>query len=468
MNSARSASLPSLPFLPLALLAATCALGAGAAAQTPVRLTAGSGPGARHPAVALDADVVVYCAVHNGVRDLYSVATDGTLPTRLTNGAAVRVGHGVLDLWPPFSVSDDGRWVAYWNEQGVHVLDRRSRADVVVATAALLPVPCIAGDGSRVVFQQPVNGDLEVFVVPRDGSAAPVQVTSNSGRGRRQPHLRGGTVLFQKMVGAHMEVFAHDLAASTTTGPLTATSGGGNRNARLLPDGSAFVYEALVADFLTPMRRSLGGGTPTVLAAGGSGARLPAASGDDQVVLQAQATAPEVVLVDPTSASLTSASRGGHRLPAIDRHGRLLVWQREHLGQNEVFALRRCPSPTTSNHGPAGQPSVGVLAPFVRDWRCEHTVGLHTQLPNGTFAVFVIGPLQNVPLAPLGAPGNWSLVAPQTLHPVVVDASGDVAWTFPLTPALQGTRVFGQFALADPTANALGLATSRAFDTTFR
>jgi Tol biopolymer transport system component len=460
MSSARTVSVPAL----LALLAFTSAT--AAPAQTVVRLTNGSGPGSRHPAVALDADVVVYAAVQNGVRDLFWVRSNGSAPVRLTAGAQVAVGHGTLDLWPPFSVSDDGRWIAYWNDQGVHVVDRRNGADTVVASASLLPLPCIDGDGSRVVFQQPVNGDLEVFVVPRDGSTPPVQVTQNSGRGRRLPHLRAGVVLFQKMVGAHMEVFAHTLATGTTTGPLTNGSGGGNRNARLLPDGGAFVYEALVADFLTPMRQSLAGGTRAVLAGGSSGARRPAASGDDQVVLQAQASAPEVVLLEPATSALTSSSRGGHRLPAIDRHGRLLVWQREHLGQNEVHALRRCWPVFTSNHGPAGQPSVGVLAPFVRDRRCEHTVGVRTQLPIGTFGVFVVGALQNVPLAPLGAPGNWALVVPTTVHTLLVDANGDAAWTLPLTPALHGTRFFGQFVLADPTANALGLATSAAFDTT--
>ncbi|HZN37371.1 MAG TPA: hypothetical protein VFD82_01135 [Planctomycetota bacterium] len=435
-------------------------------AQTPVRLTTGSGPGSRFPIVALDADVVAYLAIVNGSREMFTVATDGSPPVQRTTGADVRVGHGALDIRSPLSISDDGRWIAYWNAQGVHVLDTRLGADVVATTAALLPFPQLDADGSRLVYQAPVNGSLEVFIVDRAGARPPRQLTSDSGAGRRLPHLRAAKVVFQKLVGLHMELFVIDLQAGTTTGPLTTNSGGGNRHARLTPAADAVVYEAVGADFLQPMRLSLAGGSPVLVAPGSSGARLPAGDGDQQVVLQTTATAPEVWLADPAMTQHTAASRGGHRLPAIDRHGQVLVWQLEHLARNEVFALRRCWPAEVYNYGSAGQPSAGALVPFVATWRCQQSEGLHTQLPVGTLGVHILGTPQSLPLAPLGAPGNWLLVTFGAWQGLLVDAQGDLTFTYPLHPVLLQQRTFTQFAVLDTTANPLGVVTSAAFSTT--
>lgn len=441
-------------------LAASCAV-----AQTPVRLTTNSGPGSRHPVVALDADVVAYVAIVNGSRELFTVATDGSAPVQRTSAADVRVGHGTLDVWPPLSISDDGRWITWWNAQGVHVFDRRLGVSTRVATSALLPFPQIDGDGSRLVYQAPVNGDLEVFVVDRAGLLPPVQLTQNSGAGRRLPHLRAGKVVFQKLVGAHMELFVHDLALGTTSGPLTTNSGGGNRHGRLTPDGNAILYEAVGADFLEPLRLDLGGGAPVPIGPGTSGARLPAGDGDQQVVLQSTATAPEVWFADPALTPFTSASRGGHRLPSIDRHGQVIVWQREFQSRNEVWALRRCWPSATRTYGPSGQPSLGALLPFATTYRCQLSVGVASQLPPGTLGVYVLGTPQSVPLAPLGAPGNWSLVTIGSWQGLLADGQGRFAVTTPLSTTLLQPRTFAQFVVFDAAANALGLVTSAGFET---
>lgn len=449
--------------VPFALTALLLTASVDLAAQTPQRLSTGSGPGLRYPVVALDADAVAWVAMSGGSRELFVADTAGSAPIQLTTGMEVRAGHGMFDPWSPISISDDGNLLCYWNAQGVRVLDRQNNTDVVVAAATLLPMPRLDGDGSRLVYQEPVNGDLEVFVVDSAGVNPPLQLTQSSGPGRRLPHIRGDLVLFQKLVNDQMELFVHDLGTSTTGPALTSGSGGGNRHGRLTPDGDAVVYEAVVSGLQTAMRLDLATSTSTTIAAGTSGARLPAGDGDDQIVLQDTITAPEVVLADPALTSVTAGSRGGHRMPAIDRHGQLLAWQQEDQGQLEVFALRRCWPATVGSYGTAGQPSVGTLQSFDVMWRCEQRFGVDTQLPAGTPAVYALG-LQQQSLPLPGAPGNFLRVVTLGTVFLLADAQGDVTASFPLSPNLYGVTIHAQFALLDPGANALGVVTSAGFD----
>ncbi|MCR9245381.1 MAG: hypothetical protein NXI31_10135 [bacterium] len=457
-----SRTLRTVIALSLAIVPTTSLPTTSLRAQTPQILSTGSGPGARHPIVALDADAVFWVAMPNGQRELFVAATDGSPPSQLTTGADLRVGHGTFDQWSPIATSDDGDIVAYWNSLGVHVLDRQASTDVVVAPATLLAMPRLDAAGSRVVYQDLVAGELEVFLVDATGSNPPVQLTNNSGAGRRLPMIRGDLVLFQKLVGREMELFVHDLSTSTTSSALTSGSGGGNRHGRLTPNADAVVFEAVVGGEQTVMRLDLGSSTITTIGGAASGSRIAATDGDEQVVLQTGTPQPLVELHDPAITTLTSGSRGGHRLPQLDRHGQLVVWQEEHQGNLEVFAVRRAWPAVISQYGTAGTPSSGTLQPTTGTYRLQQSVGIDTQLPSGTPAVFAVGfTPQNVPIS--GAPGNFQLLTPIASVVVFLDGQGDTAGPVPLAATLLGFQYHAQFAVLDPTANPLGLVTSAGF-----
>jgi len=86
---------------------------------------------------------------------------------------------------------------------------------------------------------------------------------------------------------------------------------------------------------------------------------------------------------------------------------------------------------------------------------------VHTQLPPGTPALYVIGTQQSVPI--LGAPGNLLLVLTQHSVFRLSDAQGDVTSPVPLSPNLFGFTFHAQFGLLDPAVNQLGITTSEGF-----
>lgn len=437
-------------------------LAAAAAAQTPVQLTTGSGVGGRFPVVARDADVIAYVAFVAGHRELFVVATDGSPALQLTTGGDVRVGHGTFDPGQPISISDDGNRIAYWNAQGVHVLDRAATTDVVVSPANLLPMPMLSGDGALVVYQDTAAGQLEVFRVDSAAAQAPVQLTTTSGPGRRLPNVVGDVVLFQKLVGEHMEVFRHDLTTNTTSGPLTNGSGGGNRNARLLPDGSGFAFEAVVAGEQTAYVYSFATSQAAAILAGASGNRMPWGDQDQQTAFELTGTSPEVYLASATTAQVSTTTRGGNKLPSLDRHGQVVVWQQEAQSSMEVFAARRCWPLSITHYGSHGTLSIGALQSFDRTYRCDLRFGVTTPFAPGTLGAFAFGPQQSVPLS--GAPGNFLWVNPVGASLVLADATGAVAITFALSPATYAATVPCQFAVFDPAANSLGIVTSEGFE----
>lgn len=81
-------------------------------------------------------------------------------------------------------------------------------------------------------------------------------------------------------------------------------------------------------------------------------------------------------------------------------------------------------------------------------------------------AFLVLGGALDVDLAPLGAPGNRAYVDLLASTPRLADASGRVRFSLavPNGPALVGLPFSLQWAVLDPAANALGLATSNALD----
>ncbi len=427
--------------------------------QSLLRLTSGSGAGERHPVPSLEGTIVAYVAMVNDRREVFTVPIDGGARAQRTTGAAVRVGWSMLDSWPALSIADDGNRIAYWNAQGVHVLDIQASTDIVVAAAASLPYPQISGDGSRVAYQDLVGTDLEVFVVAAAGGT-PVQITQASGAGRRLPHLRGDLVVFQKPVSGQQEVFVHDLTSGQTTGPLTSGSGLGNRYARLSPDGERIAYETVVATTKQAMVLELASGTPAALGSAAPGDRLAWPSGDSEAVLQNPVTNLEVFLASPAVQALTSGNRAGLRRPACDRHGTVVVFQSEDAGTVEVFRHRLSYPVQVSTYGAHGQPSVGSLVEFDTRYRRTATIGLRTSLAPGTAAALLVG-TQSASLPLAGAPGNSIYVQPIGSSPLAVDAGGALSLTFVAPTVLSAQIAYAQWLLLDPPANALQVVASK-------
>ncbi|MEZ5964888.1 MAG: hypothetical protein R3F56_13695 [Planctomycetota bacterium] len=437
-----------------------------------IQLTNASGGGERQPVLSADGRLVAYVAVSAGVRDLFTVTLPPTAPVRRTTNADVRIGGTtVFDAWPSLSIADDGSRAVYWNAGGVHVIDLGSNADAIVAPANLLPYPQISGDGSRVVFQDLVAGDHEVFVVAA-GGGTPTQITNSSGVGRRLPHIRGNRVVFQKLVAGFEEVFLHDLATSTTTGPLSTNSGRGNRYARLTPDGRQIVYEALVAgavkevfvyDIATAATQQISSNSLR-------GDRMAVPSLDGEAFYELSAVNREIQRVElngSAQTAMTSSTSAGYRRISVDRHGSIAVFQAEASGTTEVFATVAAWPPLLSHYGQHGVPSIGTLQETDIVYRRTHSFGIDTGLASGTPATLLLGFGQlAVPLP--NAPGNFLYVTPAVTVPLGLDANGDAAVVVNSPTTLSGASVFGQWALLDPPANGLGVVSSKGVRTAFR
>ena len=84
----------------------------------------------------------------------------------------------------------------------------------------------------------------------------------------------------------------------------------------------------------------------------------------------------------------------------------------------------------------------------------------------GGLAFLTLGAATDVDLAPLGAPGNRSYVQPITGTAAIGDGHGlaAVPLAIPAATAFLGLQLSLQWAVLDPGANALGVATSNALD----
>lgn len=438
-----------------------------------VQLTTSSGGGERQPVINAEGTVVAYVAVTAGVREVFTVSALGGTPVRRTTNAEVRIGGTtIFDAWPSLSISDDGNRITYWNAAGVHVLDLAAATNTVVAAANVLPYPHISGDGTRVVFQNLVAGNHEVFVVSAGGGTA-TQITTASGAGRRLPHLRGDRVVFQKPVAAFEEVFVFDLVTNTTIGPLTTTSGRGNRYARLTHDARLIVYEALVNpgaikevfayDIAAATRRQV---TSSSL----RGDRLAAPTADGEAFYELSAINREVQRVDLVSSALTpvtASTSAGYRRVSVDRHGTIAVYQAASGNTTEVFAQVLAYAPALSHYGQHGVPSVGTLLEADDVYRRTFVLALETGLAANTASVLLIG-VQQLALPIPNAPNNFLYVNPLITLPTVLNAAGDVALSIQSPVSLSGSSAFAQWAVNDPPANGFGWVTSKGIRCDFR
>ncbi|MGE3174879.1 MAG: hypothetical protein AB7O97_19785 [Planctomycetota bacterium] len=430
-------------------------------AQLPVPRTSGSGPGERHPVAALDADVVAFVRPGaSGARELWTVGAAGAALQR-TFGADVRVGWSRLDHWPSLSISDDGARIAWWNAQGVHLLDLVAGTDTVLAAADLLPYPQLDGAGGTVVFQAPVAGAMEVFSVDV-ASGAVTQRTASSGPGRRLPHVRQGRVLFQKRVGEQMELFTVELQTGAVNGPWTSGSGGGNRYGRLVPDGTHAVCEVVRGGQKELLQVDLATGAAVQLTGlGAAGDRLAAPTDVGEVLFEVGGGG-GLFATDPVVTSVVASAQRNLRRVSADRSGRRLWFQQQSGAAMEVFTLALCGELAVVPFGTAGVPSVGTVLEFASERRCITTLGVDTALAAGTLGVVGIGP-QTAPVPLAGAPGNALLLSPQASYLVFGDAAGRFELSLPVPPGLQGVAVAAQFGLFDLPANALGVVVSRGF-----
>ncbi len=449
------------------LCASLALLSLAVPAQT--RLTTVAAGGERQPVLALDAPLVAFVSLVGGRREVFTVPTRGGTVVQRTTGADVWVGNSIYDAWPSLSISDDGTRIAYWNATGVHVLDLVANSDTVVTAANLMPYPQLTGDGTRVVYQALIGSDHEVFVVNATGGAA-TQLTTNSGAGRRLPHVRGNTVVFQKMVAGAHELFSIDLGTQTVSGPHTSNSGRGNRYARLAPDASSVAYEAVIATIKEVTVRSLPGWTFVATTQGSSrGDRLAAPTQDGEVMLQANGQNLDVGRFDSRfggQVALTTEPRGGYRRPSVDRNGTTFVYQAEYQGFSEVFVRRLAYQPQLSTFGVHGTPSVGALQDASSFQRRDFVLTLNTSL-GGAAGAFLVGVVQQaVPLP--NAPGNFLYVNPVIALPVTLAGNGSVSALLPCPTFVGAGTAYAQWAVLDPPANALGLVSSRGVRVAFQ
>lgn len=445
-------------------------VGLGLTAQ--IQLSSNSGGGERQPVISGHGFVVAYVALVGGTREVFTVPIGGA-PVRRTTNADVRIGGTTnFDAWPSLSISDTGNQITYWNAAGVHVLDVASNTDTLVSTASVLPYAQISGRGTRVVFQDLVAGNHEVFVVNASGGPA-TQLTTASGPGRRLPHFQGNLVVFQKPVGAFEEVFLHDLVTNTTTGPLTTTSGRGNRYARLSHDARTVVYEALVNPGAIKEVFSLDVATATVRqVSSGSlrGDRLAAPTEDGEAFYELSAINREVQRIDLASSALaavTASTSAGYRRISVDRHGGLAVYQAEAGGATEVFVRVLGYPPALSHYGQHGVPSTGVLQDADDIYRRTFVLAIDTSLAPGSASLLLIG-VQQLALPIPNAPGNFLYVDPLIALPTVLNAGGDLSLSIASPVSLSGSSAFAQWVVNDAPANALGWVTSKGVRVDFR
>ncbi|MCA8955119.1 MAG: hypothetical protein KDC87_03540 [Planctomycetes bacterium] len=427
-----------------------------------VQLTNGSGGGERQAVVSANGRFVAYAAIASGVRELFTVPIDGGTPARLTTGADLRVGRGTFDSWPALSITDSGRWISYWNDTGVHVVDTVANTDKVVGTSTLFPYPHADELAGTVVWQQEVGGALEVMVGTLNGST-PVQLTSGSGVGNRFPHARGTLLLYQKPVGGFQELFLYD-SGTQNTQQLTNGSGPGNRYGRLSLDGQQVVYEALVGGTKEVWVIPLATKQPKKLTAlSTSGDRLAFMSGDQQVFYESPAQTLDIHRIDQDGSNqkvLVANVGGGLRRATVDVHGHVVVYQAPVGASLEVFRLRLCREATANGYGVHGTPSTGSLSSLRAWYRCDLELALRTSLPLGTQGLFVLSTTQIFPGIPFpGAPGNFLYTGVDFLLGRSADASGTLRVTVPIDPSMAGI-VYYQWAVLDPNANTAGLVTS--------
>lgn len=444
----------------------TCALASFAQSQA-LMLSSNSGGGERQPIVT-DEGEVIFAAMRGSSRELFVVPVDGGTTTQLTQARDVRLGYGTFDSWSSFSADASGKKIAFWDTSGVQVLDRGTQTVTTLSTANSHAYPRIDGKGENVVYQAIVNGSFEVFYRKLSANA-PIQITTQSGEGRRFPDLLGGYVIYQKPAQGAQEVFVFDLGTNTEK-QLTSQSGLGNRYGQLTADGKSVVYERTIAgktreayiiDLATAQPRAL-----TQLATNGE--RLGTPTRDGYVFAQAWKRKLGVVRIDITRKDadlpVTAGGAGGLRRPKADPHGHVVVYQDidPATGSLEVWRYRLCPSLATSDYGASGTPSVGTIGSAFADWyRCELTLGRRTTVPTSRVAVLILGAQQlNLSLGSV-APGNSLYTDTLVLLPTLVTASGDMAQTIPL-PAAATATLFTQWALIDARANTLGVVTSAA------
>lgn len=436
-------------------------------AQSTLQLTRTSGGGERQPTLSADARTVAYVAMLAGSRELFTIPTDGGQAKRWTTGAQIRVGWGTLDAWPSISISGDGRWLSYWNGQGVHSLDTKTSTDRTLDVTHQNPYPQLTEDGGTVFFQKPVNGIYEVFSVSSSGGTA-VQLTSGSGFGYRHPSCYDAkTVLFQKPVAGAQEVFALDVATRVQR-QLSQSSGYGNRYARVAPGGASAVFEATVQNCRQVRHVDLTTGRVTsVTQLQAMGDHMPVATADAEVFFQSriQGLAMYRSESDGTKQIIVAQGLdGGLRRVSSDRHGHVLVYQRaDTSGSLEVFRTRWCPSATQTAYGKAGTPSIGRLELDNGSYRCTLNYGLATSL-GSNIGVFLLG-AQSLNVAIPTAPGNSLYATPTILLPVV-GQSGKFDIGVPVPGNTTG-QIFTQWLVLDPAANTAGLVTSEGVRTDF-
>jgi Tol biopolymer transport system component/DNA-binding winged helix-turn-helix (wHTH) protein len=196
-----------------------------------------------YPSWSPDGQKVVFTSNRTGVIHLWTVASDGGAPQRLTPAGST------IDYQPAWS--PDGRWIAYGSGEA-----SRGEAHLAVIPAGggtsqaltqefvYVTHPTWAADGGSIVFAGERNGILNLWRCPvRDGrrSGPLARVTIGQGQDTGAAFSRDGRALSFAVLKNDLNVWELVLASGTQR---PVTHGGAADYPQLSPDGNALLVQS--------------------------------------------------------------------------------------------------------------------------------------------------------------------------------------------------------------------------------
>ncbi len=171
-----------------------------------------------------------------GSKELFLMDYDGHAQRRIT-------GHLSTSLSPVWALDGDGlAYLSYFEGRpGIYWADLvTGRKTAVVAEEQPAYSPSVCPDGRRILFSRPVDGNMEIFIVERDG-AAPRRVTRSS-RIDTNPSCSpdGERIAFTSSRSGTPQIYVMNVDGTNLE--RVTFEGSYNEGASWHPDGSRVVY----------------------------------------------------------------------------------------------------------------------------------------------------------------------------------------------------------------------------------
>jgi TolB protein len=168
-----------------------------------------------------------------GAWEIYSMVADGSNPVDLTSSK-------VDEYWPTWS--SDGREIAYIRHFALYTMDAdgSEQQKVIDANCIRCRAPAWSPDGTRIAFQQQVDGNMDIYVVNTDGTGL-TRVTLDPAVDVQPAWSPDGRLLaFKSRRHRHGDIFAIH-PDGTGIAPVT-TSRGNDFGPDWSPDGSRIAF----------------------------------------------------------------------------------------------------------------------------------------------------------------------------------------------------------------------------------